>query len=66
MKYFRTTFIGLALAASLGLGAAYGVNQRADEPQDKSSCQICGDGFCARQCGENERTCPRDCAPQPD
>lgn len=65
MKYFRKTLIGIALVAFMGLGAAYGVNQnRAGEPQDKSFCQICGDGFCARSC-ENERTCPRDCAPQP-
>jgi hypothetical protein len=26
------------------------------------ACQKCGDGYCARSC-ENERTCPRDCAP---
>lgn len=26
-----------------------------------SSCQRCGDGYCAKSCGENEKTCPKDC-----
>ncbi len=25
------------------------------------SCGKCGDGYCAKQCGENARNCPRDC-----
>jgi len=28
-----------------------------------SSCQRCGDGYCAPKC-ENAQTCPADCAPQ--
>lgn len=27
-----------------------------------SSCQLCGDGYCAKSCGENEKTCPKDCS----
>ena len=63
MKYFRLTLIGLALAVSVGLGAANFVyTSRAED--GRTACQRCGDGFCARSC-ENERTCPQDCAPQP-
>lgn len=25
------------------------------------SCQRCGDGFCAKSCGETAENCPEDC-----
>lgn len=32
------------------------------EPSDASSmCGRCGDGYCAKQCGETATSCPRDC-----
>jgi hypothetical protein len=61
MKYLRVTLIGLALAVSIGVGAANAIDKSGSET-GRASCQICGDGFCAKSC-ENAQTCPRDCAP---
>ena len=59
MKYFRITLIGLALAVSIGLGAANAIDtSRAED--GRSFCARCGDGVCAKSC-ENAQTCPRDC-----
>jgi hypothetical protein len=63
MKYIRITLIGLALAVSIGAASAID-KSRAEDSHERTSCQRCGDGICARSC-ENERTCPQDCAPQP-
>jgi hypothetical protein len=61
MKYLRATAIAVALAAvSIGFGAASAVDN--NSKQAAASCQICGDGYCAKSC-ENAQTCPRDCAP---
>lgn len=59
MKYFRITLIGLALAVSIGLGAANAINTSRAE-NGTSFCARCGDGVCAKSC-ENAQTCPRDC-----
>ena len=65
MRYIRGTLIGLALVASIGLGAVNAIDKsRAKDSQERTACQRCGDGICARSC-DNERTCPQDCAPQP-
>jgi len=62
MKYLRVTMIALALAAaSVGFGVA-AIDKTSAESQGRTSCQICGDGYCAKSC-ENAQTCPRDCAP---
>lgn len=61
MKYFRVTLIGLALAASIGIGVANTANLSRAE-NGRTSCQRCGDGYCAKSC-ENAQTCPQDCAP---
>jgi hypothetical protein len=62
MKYLRITMIAVTFAAaSIGLGVA--AIDKSSAESDRTSCQRCGDGFCARSC-ENERTCPQDCAPQ--
>jgi hypothetical protein len=28
---------------------------------EQELCGKCGDGYCAAQCGETERSCPKDC-----
>ena len=61
MKYFRITLIGLALAVSIGLGAANAIDTNRAQP-GPAFCQRCGDGYCAKSC-ENATTCPQDCGP---
>ena len=34
----------------------------ADAVCESLQCGKCGDGYCNPRCGENEATCPRDCA----
>lgn len=28
---------------------------------EAAACGRCGDGYCAKQCGENAQNCPKDC-----
>ena len=70
MKVLRASLIAVAVSAiSIGLGYAhFGVARATDnEPATAAACARCGDGQCQRSCGENEKTCPRDCGgvPQP-
>ncbi len=61
-RRFAIPFLALCLLVAVPVLA----EEAAPQEQGKvtaSSCQRCGDGYCARSC-ENERTCPADCAPQ--
>jgi hypothetical protein len=67
MKVIKSLcLLSLALfpLAPAGVG---GLQQAAPaEPQcvsgaEQNSCGRCGDGYCAKQCGENETSCPKDC-----
>jgi hypothetical protein len=71
MKLLRTSIFAIALSAvSIGFAyAQFGVARTTDnQPQTPAACARCGDGQCQRSCGENEKTCPRDCGgdPQPN
>ena len=68
MKFLRTSVVVIALSLiSIGLGYAhFGVARATDnESQMPAACAKCGDGQCQRSCGENERSCPRDCGGVP-
>lgn len=68
MKLLRASLITIAFfAVSIGLGYAhFGVARATDnEPATAAACARCGDGQCQRSCGENEKTCPRDCGGVP-
>lgn len=68
MKLLRTSVVVLALSVvSIGLGYAhFGVARATDSgPQTAAACAKCGDGQCQRSCGENEKSCPRDCGGVP-
>lgn len=70
MKLLRASLLAIAFCAvSIGFGyAQFGVARTTDnEPQTSAACARCGDGQCQKSCGENEKTCPRDCGgiPQP-
>ena len=70
MKFLRTSLVVIALSAvSIGFGYAHFDVARAtdNKPQTAAACAKCGDGQCQRSCGENEKSCPRDCGgvPQP-
>ena len=67
MKFLRASLIAIALfAVSIGIGyAQFGLASTTDEPQTPAACAKCGDGQCQRSCGENEKTCPRDCGGVP-
>ena len=65
--FLALAFAGAAIAGNqVGQSEAMTFNQPAPEWMESilaenRSCQRCGDGFCATQCGENIFTCPRDC-----
>ena len=65
MKFLRASLIALGLsAAAIGFGyTQFGVAKTTDS--SAAACAKCGDGQCQRSCGENERTCPRDCGGVP-
>jgi hypothetical protein len=68
MKTLRASLIAIALSAvSIGVGyAQFRVASASDnEPQTPAACAKCGDGQCQRSCGENEKSCPRDCGGVP-
>ena len=63
MKFFRASLLAIALAAvSIGIGyTQFGSARTIDEPETPAACARCGDGQCQRSCGENEKSCPKDC-----
>ena len=66
-KIVRLIAVAICLIAlSFGFdqtrGAANPLNYDSSKQAQAAACGKCGDGQCVRQCGENERTCPRDCA----
>lgn len=68
MKFLRLSLIAVAFSAvSIGIGyTQFGVARGIDnEPQTAAACARCGDGQCQKSCGENEKTCPRDCGGVP-
>jgi len=56
------SMLGLLLAAAMSISVAGtpGVDKACDKAE-VAACGKCGDGFCAKQCGETAETCPRDC-----
>ena len=68
MKLLRTSLVAIALSAvTIGIGyAQFGVAGATDnKSQTPAFCAKCGDGQCQRSCGENEKSCPRDCGGGP-
>ena len=68
MKLLRASIIAIAFSAiSIGVGyATFGVAKATDyESETPAFCAKCGDGQCQRSCGENEKSCPRDCGGVP-
>lgn len=63
-------FRSIALVIGLGVTGLFAVNAAsstavtppAEEVCESLQCGKCGDGYCNPRCGENEATCPRDCA----
>jgi hypothetical protein len=66
MKLLRASVVAVALSAvSIGIGyAQFGVARGTDN-EPAAACARCGDGQCQKSCGENEKTCPRDCGGVP-
>jgi hypothetical protein len=68
MKFLRTSLVAIALSAvAIGIGySQFGVARATDnDSQPPAFCAKCGDGQCQRSCGENEKSCPRDCGGVP-
>jgi uncharacterized low-complexity protein len=70
-KLFQTMSAAILISFTL---IAYGAGtpsaaqsvEAADEltsgaPAPTPACGKCGDGYCAKQCGETATSCPRDC-----
>jgi hypothetical protein len=68
MKSVRASLIAVVFA-TVGIGIGYNQSHVATatdtELQTPAACARCGDGQCQRSCGENEKTCPRDCGGVP-
>ena len=63
MRLLRASLLAIAFSAiAIGLGVARVAD---NEPQTAAACARCGDGQCQRSCGENEKSCPRDCGGVP-
>lgn len=66
MKLSRVSMIVMALylvVLGLGFQGNSGIaNALSSEPTRAAACGKCGDGQCVKTCGENEKTCPADCA----
>ena len=59
-KLFMTIVAALVLAGGVVLAAYPNLGQTA-ACEIAGSCGRCGDGYCAKQCGETAKSCPRDC-----
>jgi hypothetical protein len=68
MKFVRASLVAIAFSAvSIGIGyTQFRVVKATDNaPETPAFCAKCGDGQCQRSCGENEKSCPRDCGGVP-
>lgn len=68
MKMRNVSFLSAALfSLTLLLGAGVPTVVAGETILGKTSatqtaaCGKCGDGYCAKQCGETARSCPKDC-----
>lgn len=55
---FLLIFMMVAAMSTAAAGEAILGKQNAAEA---AACGRCGDGYCAKQCGENAQSCPTDC-----
>lgn len=63
-KLLRSIAAALALAA-LAVAvppSTTGADEAMCVREGVALCGKCGDGYCNPRCGENEYTCPKDCA----
>lgn len=53
----------LSIALLLMTGMVLAASPSAGKPCDTqtAACGKCGDGYCAKQCGETSKSCPADC-----
>ncbi len=62
-KVLHTISAAIVLASALvafGAGSAGGPQGSEHQPPTPA-CSKCGDGYCAKQCGETATSCPKDC-----
>ncbi len=52
----------LACAAIVSGPVTTSASEQVSCERNVQRCGKCGDGFCNPSCGENQFTCPRDCA----
>ncbi|MEO7672571.1 MAG: hypothetical protein ABIU09_00660 [Pyrinomonadaceae bacterium] len=67
MKISRLLMVVTAALVFTG-GSAFYVSSNtsgSDACEIAGGCGKCGDGYCAKQCGETATTCPRDCGGVP-
>lgn len=64
-EYMKLSKMLMAVTAAMIFagGSVVYVNSSSgtDACEIAASCGRCGDGYCAKQCGENAKNCPRDC-----
>lgn len=68
MNIRKFGFLSAPLLAMVLMMGAFVPGAAADRSRDASPCDVqvaacgkCGDGYCARQCGETAQSCPKDC-----
>ena len=62
-KVLQTISAAIVLTSALvafGAGSAGGPQGSEHQPPTPA-CGKCGDGYCAKQCGETATSCPKDC-----
>lgn len=59
VSWLSSLFLLLFLAAVPSAMAGQG--RPCDNGTATASCSKCGDGYCAKQCGETAQSCPKDC-----
>lgn len=61
-RLWALTGVFLSLAVAAFAPVASSADPSASVERGIARCGKCGDGYCNPSCGENQFTCPRDCA----
>jgi hypothetical protein len=57
-KLFQTLSAAMLISFAL---VPYAFSGTSPTPAPAPACGKCGDGYCAKQCGETAQSCPKDC-----
>jgi hypothetical protein len=61
LKVLSVMSLGMLSLATAGITMQSQAEPEAVSCHEQSLCGRCGDGYCAKQCGETAQSCPADC-----